>query len=68
MDASTTLQRQRYPARLLVVVIALASAFLLGGASGYVTKALTTPSTTSAPAVITVPAGTPKQTILPNRT
>ena len=68
MEASTTLQRQRYPASMLVVVIALALAFLLGGASGYVTKALTTPSTTSAPSVITVPASTPQQTILPNRT
>jgi ABC-type transport system involved in cytochrome bd biosynthesis fused ATPase/permease subunit len=50
----------------LLVLIAVAAAFLLGGASGYLVKASTVPASTSTQ-IVTLPPVTPQRTILPNQ-
>ncbi len=66
MEARATLRGGRISSTVaMTFIVALLAAFLLGGAGGYVGRALTMPATTtSAPIVET----TPEQTILPNRT
>jgi ABC-type dipeptide/oligopeptide/nickel transport system permease subunit len=51
---------------LFVALIALVVTFLLGGASGYIAKALTVPASTSTH-VETIPPASPQRTILPNQ-
>lgn len=67
MEATASFTGGRRSVRFLAAIIALAVAFLLGGAGGYVVKALTATATTSTQIVV-VPAASPKQTILPNQT
>ena len=57
---------RRMSVGLLVAVIALLVAFLLGGASGYIVKAVTAPSSTGTQ-VVTIPQSLPQRTILPNQ-
>jgi hypothetical protein len=51
---------------LFVALMALVITFLLGGASGYIVKALTVP-VSNGTQVVTVPQSEPQRTILPNR-
>jgi hypothetical protein len=51
---------------MFVAVMALVITFLLGGASGYIVKALTV-SVSNGTQVVTVPQSEPQRTILPNR-
>jgi hypothetical protein len=67
MQAQATLRGGRMSVGLLVAVVALLITFLLGGASGYIAKALTAPATNSTQ-VVTMPQSEPQRTILPNRT
>lgn len=67
MEARATFHERRVSVGALGAFIALGAMFILGTAGGYVVKAVTTPSTVVTH-VVTVPAATPKQTILPNRT
>jgi len=50
---------------VVMALLALVATFLLGGAGGYLVKAVTSPATTQTQ-VIPLPAASPKQTILPN--
>lgn len=59
------MEARRMSIGVLMALLALAATFLLGGAGGYIVKAVTSPATTP-PQVITIPASSPKQTILPN--
>ncbi len=67
MEARANFHERRVSVGALGAYIALAMMFLLGIAGGYVAKAVTTPST-GVTHVVTFPAVTPKQTILPNQT
>lgn len=67
MEATATFTGGRRSIRLFAAILALAAVFVLGGAGGYVVKALTATTTTSTQIVV-VPAASPKQTILPNQT
>ena len=67
MEARATFRGGRMSVGFMVAVMALVTVFLLGGASGYVIKALTVPASTTTTTYISVPAPTPKQTILPNQ-
>jgi len=68
MESTATYHRGRIPNSVaMTFVVALLAAFLLGGAGGYVVRAVTissSPRATSTSVTHTVP----QQTILPNRT
>jgi ABC-type dipeptide/oligopeptide/nickel transport system permease subunit len=67
MQAQATFRgERRMSVGLFVAVIALLVAFMLGGASGYIVKALTAPVTTGTQ-VVTIPQSLPQRTILPNQ-
>jgi hypothetical protein len=66
MAAQTTFRQSRMSSGVLLVLMAVAAAFLLGGASGYLVKTWTVPATTS-PQVTTMPPAAPQRTILPNQ-
>jgi hypothetical protein len=51
---------------VFVALMALVITFLLGGASGYIVKALTAP-VSNGTQFVTVPQSEPQRTILPNR-
>jgi hypothetical protein len=65
MEARATLREGRMSVGVMMALLALAATFLLGAGGGYFVKAVTSPAVTQTH-VITIPAGTPKQTILPN--
>jgi ABC-type transport system involved in cytochrome bd biosynthesis fused ATPase/permease subunit len=66
MAAQTTFRQSRMSAGVVLALVALAAAFLLGGASGYLFKAWTVPAATSTQ-IVTIPPATPQRTILPNQ-
>ena len=66
MQAQATLRGGRMSIGLFVALMALVVTFLLGGASGYIVKALTVPASTSTQ-VETIPQSSPQRTILPNQ-
>ena len=66
MQAQATFRGGRMSVGMFVAVIALLVAFMLGGASGYIIKALTVPATNGTQ-VVTIPQPEPQRTILPNR-
>jgi hypothetical protein len=66
MAAETTFRQSRMSVGWLLVLVAVAAAFLLGGASGYLVKAWTVPASTSTQ-IVTIPPATPQRTILPNQ-
>jgi ABC-type transport system involved in cytochrome bd biosynthesis fused ATPase/permease subunit len=66
MNANATFRQSRLSVGVVLAVIALAAAFLLGGASGYLVKAWTVPASTSTQ-VVPIPSATPQRTILPNQ-
>jgi hypothetical protein len=66
MAAETTFRQGRMSIGWLLVVVAVAAAFLLGGAGGYLVKAWTGPASTSTQ-IVTLPPATPQRTILPNQ-
>jgi hypothetical protein len=66
MAARTAFRRSRMSSGVLFVLIAVAAAFLLGGASGYLVKTWTVPASTSTQ-VTTMPPAAPQRTILPNQ-
>ena len=66
MEARATFHERRLSVGAVGAFFALAAMLLLGSAGGYVVKAITT-SPTVVTHVVTVPAPTPKQTILPNQ-
>jgi O-antigen ligase len=66
VQAQSTFRDGRMSVGLLVALVALAIAFLLGGASGYVVKALTVPASIGTQ-VQTFPQPSPVRTILPNQ-
>ncbi|HEV2028677.1 MAG TPA: hypothetical protein VGS16_09125 [Candidatus Dormibacteraeota bacterium] len=72
MQAQATYNGGRMSVGVFVAVIAILVTFLVGGASGYLVKALTVPAQTSAPGFITTQSTDqqplPQRTILPNRT
>lgn len=82
MQAQATLRAGRMSIRLFVALAALVVAFVLGGASGYVVKALSVPTSTSTQVVMPqstprnggpggqigdTPHPSPQRTILPNQ-
>ena len=67
MEARATFRGGRMSVGFMVAVMALAVAFLLGGASGYITKALMAPASTTTTHFVTIPASSPQRTILPNQ-
>ena len=72
MQAQAAFRGGRMSVGVLVAVIAILITFLLGGASGYIVKALTVPATNSTGGFTTTqsadPQPLPQRTILPNRT
>jgi ABC-type transport system involved in cytochrome bd biosynthesis fused ATPase/permease subunit len=66
MDARATFRQSRMSVGVVLALVALAAAFLLGGASGYLVKAWTVPASTSTQ-IVTLPPATPQRTILPNQ-
>jgi hypothetical protein len=66
MQAQATLRGGRMSVGLFVALMALVITFLLGGASGYVIKALTVPASNGTQ-VVTIPQSSPQRTILPNQ-
>lgn len=66
MQAQATFRGGRMSVGLFVALVALVVTFLLGGASGYIVKALTVPASTNTQ-VETIPQSSPQRTILPNR-
>ena len=66
MQAQATLRGGRMSIGLFVALIALVVTFLLGGASGYIVKALTVPASTTTQMEI-IPQSSPQRTILPNQ-
>ena len=66
MAAETTFRQGRMSAGWLLVLAAVAAAFLLGGASGYLVKSWTVPAATSNQ-IVPLPPATPQRTILPNQ-
>ena len=66
MQAQAAFRGGRMSVGLLVAVMALLVTFLLGGASGYIVKALTAPASTTTQ-VETIPQSSPQRTILPNQ-
>lgn len=66
MQAQATFRGGRMSVGMYVAIIALLVAFVLGGASGYIVKALTVPASTGTQ-VVTIPQSEPQRTILPNR-
>jgi len=66
MATETTFRQGRMSIGWLLVLVAVAAAFLLGGASGYLVKAWTVPASTSTQ-IVTLPPATPQRTILPNQ-
>jgi len=66
MEARATLREGRMSIGVLMALLALAATLLLGGAGGYLVKAVTSPAVTTHVEFVTIPAGSPKQTILPN--
>ena len=66
MQAQATLRDGRMSIGLFVALTALVITFLLGGASGYIVKAVTIPLSNGTQ-VVTVPQSEPQRTILPNR-
>jgi ABC-type dipeptide/oligopeptide/nickel transport system permease subunit len=67
MEARVTFRGGRMSVGFMVAVIALVVAFVLGGTSGYIAKALTIPASTTTTQYVEVPAPSPKLTILPNQ-
>ncbi len=65
MEAKATLREGRMSIGVVMALLALAATFLLGGAGGYIVKAVTSPATIQTQ-VNSIPAASPKQTILPN--
>ena len=72
MQAQAASRGGRTSVGFLVAVIAILVTFLLGGASGYIVKALTAPAANSTPGFTTTQSNDlqpqPQRTILPNRT
>lgn len=66
MAAQTTFRQGRMSIGWLLVLIAVAAAFLLGAAGGYLVKSWSVPATTSTQ-IVTLPPATPQRTILPNQ-
>jgi hypothetical protein len=66
MQAQATLRGGRMSIGMFVAVMALVITFLLGGASGYIVKALTVP-VSNGTQFVPVPQSEPQRTILPNR-
>ena len=66
MQAQAAFRGGRMSVGLFVAVMALLVTFLLGGASGYIVKALSVPASNGTQ-VLTIPQSSPVQTILPNR-
>jgi hypothetical protein len=64
MQAQATPRDGRMSIGLFVALIALVVTFLLGGASGYIVKALAVPASTQ---VEPIPQSSPQRTILPNQ-
>ncbi|OLD50782.1 MAG: hypothetical protein AUI42_01635 [Actinobacteria bacterium 13_1_40CM_2_65_8] len=66
MEARATLRGARISTNVVITfIVALLAAFLLGGAGGYIVRALTIPVTTATSAAVTESA--PQQTLTPNR-
>ena len=66
MEASATLRGDRFSTGIaMTFVLAVLAAFLLGGAGGYIVRAVTIPASTTISAPIV--QATPQQTLLPNQ-
>lgn len=66
MQAQATFRGGRMSVGLFVALVALVVTFLLGGASGYIVKALSVPASIGTQDV-TYPQSSPQRTILPNQ-